>query len=94
MVAWFHSRDLKEVPFLIVLLVEAFAVASAAAAPQHWLRAVTGMSIGMGIAGFLRLIFSNDQAGLLRVRRKKFDVTFYWALGVAAFAFGVAVPGS
>jgi hypothetical protein len=93
MVTWFHSRDLKEVPFLVVLLIEAVAISSAAAAPQHWLRAVIGMSIGMCLGGFLRLVLSNDQAGLLRVRRKAFDVTFYWALGVAAFAFGVAVPG-
>jgi hypothetical protein len=93
MVTWFHSRDLKEVPFLIVLLVESAAIASAAASPQHWLRAVTGMSIGMMVAGFLRLILSDDQAGLLRVRRKRFDVAFYLVLGVAAFAFGIAVPG-
>jgi hypothetical protein len=93
MVAWFHSRDLKEAPFLIVLLIEAIAIGSAAAAPQHWLRAVTGMAVGMAVAGFFRLVLSDDQAGLLRVRRRNFDVAFYWGLSVLTFAFAIKIPG-
>jgi hypothetical protein len=94
MVAWFHSRDLKQAPFYFVLMIEAVAIVSAAAAPQHWLRAVIGMSIGMGVAGLLRLVLSDQQAGLLRVRHRTFDVAFYWGIGLAAFVFGVAVPSS
>jgi hypothetical protein len=89
MVKWFHSRDMREVPFAIVLLIEFAALASAALAPQHWLRAVGVMSMGMATAGLLRLLLSNEQAGLLRVRRRNFDVSCYWALGVLAITIGL-----
>jgi uncharacterized membrane protein YadS len=89
MVKWIHSRELREYPFSVVLLIELVAVFSLMAAPQHWLRAIAGMAAGMVVAGLLRLTLSNDQAGLLRVRRRAFDVACYWALGIFAFAFGL-----
>ena len=46
------------------------------------------------VAGLLRLVLSDQQAGLLRVRHRTFDVAFYWGIGLAAFVFGVAVPSS
>jgi hypothetical protein len=89
---WLHSQDLKERPFLVVLLIEMGSVGYAAAIPEHWLRAVGGMTIGMLIAGLLRLLLSDEQAGLLRVRRRPFDVACYWVLGVLAITFGLALP--
>jgi len=83
----FPTRDLKEVPFAVVLLIELAAVLSVAIAPQHWLRAV-----GLLVAGFFRLTLTNEQAGLLRVRRRTFDVACYWGLAVLTFAVAVALP--
>ncbi|HEY2043554.1 MAG TPA: DUF3017 domain-containing protein [Jatrophihabitans sp.] len=92
MVEWFHSKDLKEIPFLLVLVIEMAALAYAAAAPQHWLRAVGGMVAGMIVAGVFRLVLGNEQAGLLRVRNRTFDVACYWGFGVLAVTFAVALP--
>jgi hypothetical protein len=92
MVKWFHSQDLKDVPFLIVLIIEGAAVAYAAAAPQHWLRAVGFVTVGMAVAGLFRLLLSNDQAGLLRVRRRTFDVACYWGFGLLAITFALLLP--
>ena len=86
------SRDLKEIPFGVVLLIELAAVLSVGLAPQHWLRAVAGMTAGMLVAGLLRLVLSDEQAGLLRVRRRSFDVACYWGLAVLTFAVAVALP--
>ena len=92
MTSWLPGRDLKEIPFGVVLLIELTAVLSVAVAPQHWLRAVGGMTVGMLVAGFFRLTLSNEQAGLLRVRRRAFDVACYWGLAVFTFVFAVALP--
>ncbi|HEV2887083.1 MAG TPA: DUF3017 domain-containing protein [Jatrophihabitans sp.] len=92
MASWIPSRDLKEVPFGVVLLIELGAVLSVALAPQHWLRAVGVMTVGLLVAGFFRLTLTNEQAGLLRVRRRTFDVACYWGLAVFTFAVAVALP--
>jgi hypothetical protein len=92
MVEWFHSKDLKEIPFLLVMAIELGALAYAAAAPQHWLRAVGGMVVGLAVAGLFRLVLGNEQAGLLRVRSRTFDVACYWGFGVLTVTFAVALP--
>jgi len=90
--SWLHSRDLGEAPFGLVLLIELAGICSVAIAPQHWLRAVGVLSIGMLVAGLLRLLLSDEQAGLLRVRRRSFDVACYWALGMMAIIVALALP--
>ncbi|UQX87845.1 DUF3017 domain-containing protein [Jatrophihabitans telluris] len=87
-----HGQDLKEVPFLLVLTCELAAVCYALAAPQHWLRAVGGITIGLALAGVFRLALSNEQAGLLRVRRRAFDVACYWGFGLLAVVFALSLP--
>ncbi|MGX7680953.1 DUF3017 domain-containing protein [Jatrophihabitans sp. DSM 45814] len=89
MVRWLHAQDLRETPFLIVLLIEAAAIFSALAAPQHWLRAVATMTIGLVIAGLFRLMLSDGQAGMLRVRGRSFDVACYWTFAALALAFAL-----
>ncbi len=92
MVAWFHSRDLHEAPFILVLLIEAAGVASVVLAPQHWLRAVGVLCIGLAVGGLFRLALSNEQSGMLRVRRRTFDVACYWGFAVLAMLFALALP--
>jgi hypothetical protein len=92
MASSFSSRDLKEIPFAVVLLIELTAVLAIAVFPHHWLRAVGGMTLGMLVAGFFRLTLTDQQAGLLRVRRRTFDVTCYWGLAVLTIVVAVALP--
>lgn len=92
MAAWVHSRDLKEAPFGLVLLIELGAMFSVMVAPQHWLRAVGAITVGMAAAGCLRLVLSDEQAGLLRVRHRTFDVACYWSFGLLAMVFALLLP--
>ncbi|MEO6701410.1 MAG: DUF3017 domain-containing protein [Jatrophihabitantaceae bacterium] len=92
MVAWFHSRRLGELPFGLVLLIELSAVVSVSLAPQHWLRAVGVMTAGMAVAGLLRLVLSDEQAGLLRVRGRTFDVACYWLFGLVTLLVALGLP--
>jgi hypothetical protein len=87
-----RERDLREGPFLLVLLVELAGVFSVFVAPQHWLRAVGVLATGMLVAGFLRLVLSDEQAGLLRVRRRSFDVACYWLLGAFTIVVALGLP--
>jgi hypothetical protein len=91
-ISWLSGRDLKELPFSVVLLIELGAVLSVAVFPQHWLRAVGVMTLGMLVGGFFRLTLTNEQAGLLRVRQRSFDVACYWGLAVLTFAIAVILP--
>ncbi|HEX8304168.1 MAG TPA: DUF3017 domain-containing protein [Jatrophihabitans sp.] len=92
MASSFSSRDLKEIPFGVVLLIELIAVLSISVFPQHWLRAVGGMVFGVLVAGFFRLTLTDQQAGLLRVRRRSFDVTCYWTLAVLTAVVALLLP--
>ena len=92
MVAWFHSRRLGELPFGLVLLIELAAVASVSIAPQHWLRAVGVMTVGLAVGGLLRLVLSDEQAGLLRVRGRSFDVACYWLFALITIMVALGLP--
>ena len=65
---------------------------SVAVAPQHWLRAVGVLTAGMGLAGLFRLLLSDEQAGMLRVRRRSFDVACYWGFGLLAILVALGLP--
>ncbi|HTZ43911.1 MAG TPA: DUF3017 domain-containing protein [Jatrophihabitans sp.] len=90
--SWLHSHDLREGPFVLVLLIELVGVTSVAIAPQHWLRSVGVLAAGMLVGGLLRLVLSDEQAGMLRVRRRSFDVACYWLLGVFAIVVALGLP--
>jgi hypothetical protein len=92
MIAWFHGRRVNEFPFALVLLVELGGLVSVAVAPQHWLRAVGVLTAGMGLAGIFRLVLSDEQAGMLRVRRRSFDVACYWGFGLLALVVALGLP--
>ena len=90
--SWLHGQELREGPFVLVLLIELVGITSVAIAPQHWLRAVGVMATGVLVAGVLRLVLSDEQAGMLRVRRRSFDVACYWLLGLFAIIVAVGLP--
>jgi hypothetical protein len=47
------------------------------------------MTIGLVAAGLFRLLLSDVQSGLLRVRRRSFDVACYWTFAGLALAFAL-----
>ena len=87
-----HRRELREAPFGLVLLIELVGVCSVFLAPAAL--AARGRCAGGGrlVAGLLRLVLSDEQAGLLRVRRRSFDVACYWLLGVFTIVVALGLP--
>jgi hypothetical protein len=58
-------------PIVIVELI--FVVAFALAAAEFWRRGALLIGIGVGVAAVLRLVLSDERAGLLVVRSKGID---------------------
>jgi uncharacterized membrane protein YjjP (DUF1212 family) len=57
-----------------------------------WRDGVVLFSCGVLLAGLLRLLLTDDQAGLLRVRRRPFDVLALFGMGAVILALGLLVP--
>jgi Protein of unknown function (DUF3017) len=57
-----------------------------------WRAGVVLFACGVLTAGILRLVLSDQRAGLLRVRRRTFDVVLLLGMGAAVIALALAVP--
>ena len=87
------GRTLRhELPFIVVVLVVGAGLLSLSITSAHWLRGVLVIAAGFGLAALLRLVLSDQQAGLLRVRRRNFDVLCFAVVGVLAVIFAVLLP--
>ena len=81
-----------ELPFIAVIVVVGVGLLSLSLESAHWLRGVLVIAGGFGLAAILRLVLSDERAGLLRVRRRYFDVLCFAAISVLAVIFGVLLP--
>ena len=68
------TRNLLAAQWPIVLVVLMFVLAFALAAANFWRRGALLIGIGVGLAAVLRLVLSDDRAGLLVVRSREIDV--------------------
>ncbi|WP_246541007.1 DUF3017 domain-containing protein [Mycobacterium spongiae] len=68
-------------PVMLVGLI--FAAAFALAGANFWRRGSLLIGIGVGVAATLRLVLSDDRAGLLAVRSRGIDVMTMTSVGAA-----------
>jgi len=68
-------RVIRAVPITIVLTIVAVALIMIALA--HWRRGAVGLGLAMLTAGLLRATLTDRTIGVLAVRGKRFDVSFY-----------------
>jgi Protein of unknown function (DUF3017) len=87
--AAFRTRDLRDSPFIFVLVVAAAGIAFSA---FHWRRGVEVVGLAVVLGGVLRAVVTERQAGLLAVRHRGFDVVCYVALGAAIMIVGLLLP--
>jgi Protein of unknown function (DUF3017) len=57
-----------------------------------WMQGVVGISAALVFAGVARLVLPDRLAGLLRVRRKAFDVVLLLVLGLGTFVVFLTHP--
>jgi hypothetical protein len=82
----------QELPFIAVILIVGGGLLLLSVASAHWFRGVLLIAAGFGLAAILRLILPDHRAGLLRVRRRSFDVFCFATVSVLAVIFGVLLP--
>lgn len=85
----FRTRDLRDAPFILVLVV---AAAGLAFSTFHWRRGVEVVGLAVVLGAVLRAVLTERQAGLLAVRHRGFDVSCYLALGAAVIIVGLLLP--
>jgi Protein of unknown function (DUF3017) len=88
----FRTRNLRDTPFVAVLVIAAAGITYSALRPEHWLRGVGVVGVALFLAAALRFVLTDRQAGLLAIRRRPFDVICYAALGSAILGVGVLLP--
>ena len=57
-----------------------------------WRRGVSLLGFALLFAAAMRLVTSEDQAGMLRVRSRWFDVTMLAGVGIALLALAANIP--
>src|SRR5262249_61806712 len=77
-----RSRNLHNLPVLLVLSCAAGGLAYSAIMPTHWLRGVLFMAGALIMGGLFRMVLPARQAGLLAVRGRTVDVLCYVGTGV------------
>ena len=80
-------RVIRAVPITVVLTIVAVALIMIALA--HWRRGAIGLGLAMMVAGLLRAMLTDRTIGVLAVRGKRFDVSFYLLSAVAMIALTV-----
>lgn len=80
----------RAIPITVVLAIVALGLVLIAVA--HWRRGTGALAAAMLLAGGLRLVLSERVIGVLAVRGKLFDVTFYLVTGVALLVLALGVP--
>ena len=77
--------------FGLVLAVVAAGLAYLGLAPEHWLRGVFVIAVGLAVGGVARAVLPSASAGPLAVRGRVFDVACYLLAAGAVAGFGLVV---
>jgi hypothetical protein len=80
----------RAIPITIVLAIVAFGLVLIALA--YWRRGTAALALVMLLAGLLRAVLSERVIGVLAVRGKGFDVSFYLLVGAMMATLAVTVP--
>lgn len=80
----------RAIPITIVLAIVAFGLVLIALA--YWRRGTAALALAMLLAGLLRAVLSERVIGVLAVRDKGFDVSFYLLVGAMMATLAVTVP--
>ena len=76
--------------YLVVVLVTVVGLAMVAFGP--WRRGMSLVGFALIFASAMRLVTKEDEAGMLRVRSRWFDVTVLAGVGAALLALAANIP--
>lgn len=85
-----RPQTIGGVVYLVVVATALTALAITVAGA--WRTGVIWMGAGLIVGGVARLLLSERQAGMLRVRRKASDVLMLLAVGVVLIVLAIVIP--
>ena len=83
-------RLLRAIPITVVLTIVAVALVLISLA--YWRRGTFALGAAMALAGLLRAVLSERTIGVLAVRGKGFDLTFYFVTAALMIGLTVGIP--
>lgn len=83
-------RLLRAIPITLVLIIVAVALVLISLA--YWRRGCFALGVAMVLAGLLRAVLSERTIGVLAVRGKGFDLTFYFVTAALMVGLTVGIP--
>ena len=87
-----RPSTLGGIVYLVVGAATAAGLAIVAFGP--WRTGLAWMGVALIVGSMARLMLQDDNAGMLKVRRKSVDVLVMFALGVGLVVLSVAVPNA
>ncbi len=84
-----RGHNLRDLPWILVLLAAGAGPFYIAVAPKHWLRGVLILAGAMLLGAVLRLVLPARRAGPLAVRSRAFDVVCYLGSAVMIVTLGL-----
>ena len=84
-----NPRLLRAIPIAVVLTIVVGALVLIAFA--YWRRGTFALGAAMLLAGVLRAVLSDRTIGVLAVRGKGFDLTFYFVAGAFMMALTIGI---
>ena len=76
--------------YILVVLTTAIGLAMVAAGP--WRRGIALVGVALIFASSMRLVIPEDEAGMLRVRSRWFDVAVLAGVGASLIALAADIP--
>ena len=76
--------------YILVVLTTAVGLVMVAAGP--WRRGIALVGVALLFASSMRLVIREDEAGMLRVRSRWFDVAVLAGVGVSLIALAANIP--
>ncbi|MGH3438702.1 MAG: DUF3017 domain-containing protein [Sciscionella sp.] len=88
---WLRPAVLSQVPFALVLAVAAVGIVLII--EYHWRRGSTLIGLALLLAAALRMLLSDQRAGLIAIRSKGVDVLCYGGFAVLMIAVSLTITG-
>jgi len=85
-----HPSTFGGLVYLAVVAATGIGLAMVAFGP--WRRGVSLVGVALVVASAMRLVTPEDEAGMLRVRSRWFDVTVLAAVGISLLALAANIP--
>ncbi|WP_189154575.1 DUF3017 domain-containing protein [Lentzea pudingi] len=86
-----RSGPAKHLPFALVLGIGALGLVRTF--QYHWRQGAVLLGVALLVAAVLRILVTDEQAGLIKIRGRGMDAFLYSTLGIVVIAVALTITG-